>query len=485
MAAIAPEPGGLAEVTSRKAAIDVVGQFAWRIANLLLGVVVTVLIVRALGEKAFGQWSAIFAVTQIVSVFGDLGLEQVAVRRAAAEPAAEGRWLGSLITLRLAIAVPLGIAQLAVLLALSQTAAMRIASLILGGLIPLSALVAYRAVFQLRVQNRLTASLELLNGLVWAAGVVLVAALGGGLVAFAIAFGVAALASTVPLVVLASRAAQVQLRGSRQGWGELWRVGVPVAVGTVLVVSYGRIDQVLVFEVLGDRAAGLYGAAYRVLDRGMVVPATVLTTLFPLIAAAHGVDPVRVRQLVQLGAEIVATVAFPVLPVVAVTAAPLAQLLFGADFRDAGAAFAILMGLFAVSGFGYLASYLVLILRRQRWFLRVAALALVVNVVLNLLLLRPLGFEAAAVVTLVTEALVITWTLSTVFPGIGLRLRLGRLARITAASLLAGGAAEAVERAAWGLGVALVAAGVVYVAALWALRAWTLAELRAVAAREV
>ena len=77
-----------------------------RIGNLALGVVVTLVIVRALGKAGFGEWSTIFAVTQIATNFGELGLPQVAVSRAASDPPRETQWLGALLSLRLALAIP-------------------------------------------------------------------------------------------------------------------------------------------------------------------------------------------------------------------------------------------------------------------------------------------------------------------------------------------------------------------------------------------
>ena len=66
------------------------------------------------------------------------------------------------------------------------------------------------------------------------------------------------------------------------------------------------------------------------------------------------------------------------------------------------------MAAFAVICFGYLGGNLVVLLELQRLFVRNAAIALVFNVVLNLLLIPPYGFLAAAWVTLATEILVVS-----------------------------------------------------------------------------
>ena len=98
------------------------------------------------------------------------------------------------------------------------------------------------------------------------------------------------------------------------------------------------------------------------------------------------------------------------------------------------AALPILMAAFAVICFGYLGGNLVVLLELQRLFVRNAAIALVFNVVLNLLLIPPYGFLAAAWVTLATEVLVTVLTLGAALRSLELRLRVRRLLLAAAAA---------------------------------------------------
>jgi O-antigen/teichoic acid export membrane protein len=484
MPATDPGAAALRRVSSRRVVLDIAGQLVTRGGNIALGIAVTIVLVRVLGDARFGQWSTILAVVQIVGYFGDLGLEQIAVRRAAEDDAREAQWLSTLLTFRLLVGIPATVSTIVVTVALAQDATMRATGIILAGTVLVGSLASYRTVFQLRVRNSTTAAFELANGLVWGLAVVVIAIAGGGMVTLAAAFLGASLTTTLAQAVLAHRLVPLRPTLDRAQVREFVRIGVPVAVGSLLILSYGRIDQVLVFHYSGDRGAGLYGAAYRILDRSMLLPGTVVATIFPLMAAAHATDVARVRRLVQLGAEVIATLTFPVLPVVVFLATPLIQLLFGPEFREAATAFAILMGLFAISGFGYLSGYLVLLLGLQRRFIVIALVGLAVNVGLNLLLLPRYGFEAAAWVTIVTDLVVVGWSLRTSLGVLEQRLALGRLARLTGAALAAGAAAGAVHAAGLGLAAALLAAVLVDVALVLGTRAWTVPELRAILARD-
>src|SRR6476619_4134282 len=119
---------GSVGVTRASAGRDIAGQMVLRALNLALGVGVTLLLVRTLGTTGFGRWSVLLAVFGFVSYFGSLGLAQVTVERAAADPDRAPHWFGALVTLRLALMGPVTLLSLAVCLAISDDANMRVAA---------------------------------------------------------------------------------------------------------------------------------------------------------------------------------------------------------------------------------------------------------------------------------------------------------------------------------------------------------------------
>ena len=161
------QAGGLHEVTDRRATADVLVQIVGRVLNLALGIVVTLLIVRSLGDNRFGEWSTVFAVTTIAGYFASMGLEPTAVRRAAADRGREAEWLGALVTLRLALAVPVTLVSLGAVLLLANDNEMRVAGLLVAGSILLGGPGTLRTVFQLRVRNYVPIAVMTLNSVLW------------------------------------------------------------------------------------------------------------------------------------------------------------------------------------------------------------------------------------------------------------------------------------------------------------------------------
>jgi O-antigen/teichoic acid export membrane protein len=186
------------------------------------------------------------------------------------------------------------------------------------------------------------------------------------------------------------------------------RQGLPVGIGGLLTLGYGYVDQVIVFEIAGPHDAGLYGAVYRIYERIQFLPAAIMTTLFPLFVAARDNDPARVRRLFRTTVDFLMLTSVPALAIALAGPRAITELLFGADFAEAGPALPLLMATFVVVSLGYLTGYLIVAYDLQRRFLAIAVGALVFNVGANLALVPPYGFMAAAWITLATEILVMT-----------------------------------------------------------------------------
>jgi O-antigen/teichoic acid export membrane protein len=467
-----------APVAGRRAALDVLSQVVGRAGNLLLGVAVTLILVRALGASGFGAWATILTITQLVGYLGDMGFEPVAVRFAAAQPDRRAGWLGALVAVRLALTIPSTAAAVACVVLLSGSSEMAVAGTLVCLTLLLSAPSALRAVFQLRTRNDIPVAVMTLNSIMWTAGAAVLAAAGGQLVAFAALFLAVAVATTTVQTILALRAQPLAFANVLARARSLLRIGIPLGIGGVLTLAYVRIDQLLVFELAGAREAGLYGAVYRILDQAQFVPISLTTTLLPLLSAAYPVDPRRVRRLLQVGLDLLAVASLPALAFTIVAAEPVMRLLFGADFVAAAPALPVLMAAYVLTCFGYVFGCMIVILELQARLVAYSAVALVFNVGLNVLLVPSFGFIAAAWITLATQILVLGVGATVVLRRMPLGLEVRRVAGATASALVMAVTVHALDVLGAPFAALLAVAGAVYVALLLLLRVVQADDLR-------
>lgn len=466
-------------VGSRRVVADVAVQLGGQVVNIALGVVTTVVIVRALGASRYGEWATILAAIELIATVGNFGLETVAVRLAAQEPEREGAWVGAATSLRLAIALPMLAAFLLALAVMASDHEMLVAGVVLSVLFLTAALSTLRIVFRLHVRNHVTVAFTTANSVLWAGSVIAIAALGGGMVAFALAFVAITLVVQGALAVLALRTIRVRWRGSRGLWPRLFGIGISVGIAGTLTFAYGRIDQILVYELVPDPSdVGVYAAMYKILDNAGFVPMAVMVTLFPIMAGFFPADPPRLRRMMQIAIDYLTIVALGGLALAIVAAEPIVELLYGPDYVSGATVLTILVAAFIPICIGNVAGNMVVAMDLQRRYIWFAALGLALNVPLNLLLLPTYGIEAAAWVTLLTEVVVVSLSLAMVLRKIELRLSLRHIALATLGATISALAVWGLRQAGAGAIVLVLAMTALYPALLVALRAVDLKELR-------
>jgi O-antigen/teichoic acid export membrane protein len=141
------------------------------------------------------------------------------------------------------------------------------------------------------------------------------------------------------------------------------------------------------------------------------------------------------------------------------------------SFAPAASALPVLMGAFVSISFGYLVGNMVVILGLQRRYLAYAIVGLIVNVVLNVALIPPFGFRAAASVTLVTEFTVMSLSMRSVLKRLELRPEWDRMRRVAIAAAAMGGAVALAQSGGLPLGVLVALGAALYIGLLFALGA--------------
>jgi O-antigen/teichoic acid export membrane protein len=465
-------------VSSSRAASDIALQIVAQVLNLALGIVVFRLVARTLGPTRYGQWSTLLAIIDLVGVVGSLGLENVAVRFATAEPEREDMWIGAVTTLRAALTVPVIILYVIAVIVISNDQTMLVTGLIMTLLYLTSIWSTLRVAFRLRVRNDIFAAFMLANSVLWTGAVIVIAAAGGGMVELAIAFVTISVLVQGAVGVLAFRTVSVRWRGSRALWPRIARLALVVGIGGALTFAYGRIDQLLVFELSPHASeAGLYAAMYKVLETAGFLPVAVMMTLFPIMSGLYPSELIRLRKLTQLAIDYLTIVSLGGLAFTIAAAGTIVDLLLGPAYHAGTSALPVLMAAFVPICIGFVGGNMVLATGLQRRYIYYATLGLLVNVVLNVIFIPIYGFQAAAWVTLATELVVVSITLVAVLRKIEMRLS---LRKIGLAALAAGASALVVWRlrdAGAQIEWLLLAMGVLYPALLIALRALDVQEL--------
>lgn len=195
----------------------------------------------------------------------------------------------------------------------------------------------------------------------------------------------------------------------------LLQVSWPLALSSLAVLIYMKIDQTMLGDLIGPEAVGIYSAATRLSELWYVVPSVILPSIFPSIVALRSTDQQRYNQRLQWLFNIMVKGAVFVAIAVSLISGLAIRLIFGEAFQEAGPILAVHI---------WAALFVFLGLVQHAWdvsegytffsMMRTFAGA-ICNVVCNLILIPLYGGMGAAIATLLSYACS-AFLMNSVFP---------------------------------------------------------------------
>jgi O-antigen/teichoic acid export membrane protein len=358
-----------------------------------------------LGATAFGLYQYASTVTTLLTGFTELGLGMWTTRALARSGGATGPILAMGMRLRVAAVAPYALLVLLVALTQGEPEARR-AMLILGVAALASSFIDYfGAIFRGREDFRHEAMMNALRAVLMTGsalvGLYTTRSVRGLALGLAVGGAVTAVLSLV-LVMGRHRGASSGAPATRAGARAVLREALPLWLSGLLATLYFRSDVVLVRYFAGDAEVGAYAAAYRIFEGTMLLPAAIMAVAFPRLARAGdaraGVTRLELRlvlSMLALGLVIGAALLLVDDQVV--------RRLLGATFERSAVSLRVLAWTIPVMFVSYATSHFVIARGRERAFVVVLGLLLVLNVTLNVALVPRLGGVGAAWSTLITE----------------------------------------------------------------------------------
>ena len=399
-----------------------VGSFALKVSHTLLTLGLTVLLARLLGPEGYGIYSYALALVTVLAIPAHVGLPTLLIREIAGHQVRQqwGLLLGVLRFANItALVMSVGLATLAGLLGwflaerfgtqqlLTFAWALSLVPLMTLGLLRGAALRGLRKVVQGQLPEQV-----LQPGLLMVLVGLTVALAGAETLSPALTMALHALAFLVTFLLGAMPAETGPARP---------QYAVRAWLRSLLPLSF-----LAGMQVINNRAGivmlGLLGNAeevgiYRVASQGAMLVVFGLTAMnmvvSPYVARFYAQnDTAKLQRMITISARVMLLAALPVAAVFVVFGDDILRLVFGADYVPGHAALAILcVGQLINAATGSVVAILNM-MGHERDTARSVALAAVLNVMLNALLIPFYGIEGAAVATAVSLA---AWNLLMVY----------------------------------------------------------------------
>ena len=403
----------------------------------------SVLVIRRLGPEVFGQYSAILAIGAVFMIFSDLGLSPYATRQVARLRSEENseehirELYGNMLGLRIVLTFITACMQIG-------TAWLTGEPMIIIGAVALNCL----GLFMYGIQGSTDSVLSGMERFDISAR-----ARVGQQILFVI-LGTAALflhlsyygliGASICAILLLTIQCWHGLRSlgispghiQPQKWLKLLRVSLPFGViGFTLGLSY-KFDSLLIYHFRGDSENGLYTAAYNLIFSMAMISNVINTALYPSLSRQAAHDQSSLHHVYDRILRYLIITGLPIAVGGSILADHIILLLGGEAYRGAIDVFRILVLVSPLMFVSEYLGYIVLIRGEEKLAARSVVISTSVNVVANILLIPRYGMMAAAVITVITEAVLMGQYASVIYGKVHFNLKNSFVAPLIAAMLM-------------------------------------------------
>lgn len=372
-----------------------------------LGLVVVVWLARYLGPEQFGIFSFAVSFIGLFSVIAGLGLHEVVVRDIVRDQAGRGETLGTAAFLQLiggAIAYSFAIGLIHFLRPNDHLAQAMVGILGFTMLFRASDVVAFY--FEAEVASKYTVWVQTGTFIAFATVKGALILSNASLIAFAWAALMEGLCVAVLMaLMLKLRGTTVeQLRATRARAGELLAHSWPLLLSGIAIILYMKVDQIMLAQLVGDEAVGIYSVAVRFSEVVYFVSVAIIASVFPAIIRTkdHSISLYyeRLQKLFDIMVWLSLCAAIPM----TFMSTAVVAFLFGDVFAPAGAVLSIHIWAAVFVFLGVVSNKWLVAENRGGLVFHRSLLGMTTNILLNLLLIPAYGPIGAAIATVVSQA---------------------------------------------------------------------------------
>jgi len=387
---------------ARNTGIIIVGDIVFR----LISLAVTIYLARYLGTAGFGKYNFVFAYLAFFNILTDLGLQTILVREMSRDPSITPKLIGNAYIIRLILTVTAIISSIVVITLMSYpadtTTYVYIASLTV---LFVSFSDFYRTIFEanLRMEYSIIAKLAF-KGL--SAGLILwIVFTKGTLLHIMIALVFSEMVKTLLSYLFSRKFVRPRFEIDFKLWRYLLREALPLALSSVILIIYYRIDVVMLSMMKGDTPVGLYSAAYKLSEPLSLIPSALVTSLFPIMSASFKSSREKLIKTYRLGIKYILIIMLPIAMGTTLLADKIIFWIYGMEFSGSVTALQILIWALVFTSINPILTRLLTSIGEQKLNTVSHTLCAIVNVTLNLILIPTLNYNGAAIATVITNVI--------------------------------------------------------------------------------
>ncbi|MFH2502131.1 flippase [Klebsiella indica] len=375
------------------------------IIRLGLGFIVSVWLARYLGPNGFGLFNYAYAMIAIYSAVASLGMNGVVVRELVQDKISPCIIMGTSFVLQLIgslFASILVVLTVIVLRPNEWNLLLVVLCMLPSVMLRSSDVIKYW--FESIISSKYTVWAQNISFFISSAIKICIIYFDCGYLAIASTVTLESLFVTVLLFLFYKRKSTFKWNVSIIEAKRLFSISWPLVLSGVALMLYMRIDQIMIGNILGDAAVGVYSVAVKMVEIWYFIPIAIVSTMFPKIIKAKFINEDEYNEKLQILYDILVIIGVILALAVTFSSDMIISTLFGQQYTEASRLIkwyswvSIFYFLSSASGRWYINEGL------QKFALNRNILGLLIGVVLNFALIPLYGAVGSVYATLIAYA---------------------------------------------------------------------------------
>lgn len=421
---------------TRKIASSTVWQIFSRVGMAVLGLVTVKVLVSGMTVEQFGEYTTAYKFLDFFGILADFGLYVVIIREMTKNPEKEQETFSNMFSLRMTLAI---LVYLIAVIAVYLTPQYR------GTFIPFGVTIAGLAMIVTFFNGMLTAVLQrhldmritslgiilgkvtqaiMFIGLFWYVGSLFTDTKGITESTFYNLFWIGLISSIIMTYITYTKARQyikIEWNFDYEKWKKIIIETFPYGMAIFLGTVYLKIDVIMLSLMKGNFDVGIYGISTKLLEIIMIFPQYFLNSLLPIFTLILVTErsPEKFKVLIEKTLLVMGLLVFPIVfggislayPIIATIGDP--EYLSTATRVGADAALKIILLTLPFTFYSQVYQYLLISQKKHSALLFINLIAVIINVILNIIFIPKYGFMAAAITTVISEffVLIVSYTM--------------------------------------------------------------------------
>ena len=379
--------------------------FIAQVVTYLIAFLYTIYSAQYLGAEGFGILTSGLAFTLIFGTFADLGLSPLIVREVSREKSLHSMYTGSILLIKFILSFAILVLMMGIVhLQTHEPVMIHVVYILALWVVVNSFSQLFYSVFQAYEKMEYQSISSIINSVILLLGVIYGIYASLGVLWFAFSY---LLASVVVLVyctcIYLTNFKKPVFKIDWPFWKLTIMAALPLSIASIFSIIAFRVDTVLLSIIQGPTEVGWYSAAYKLIESLMFVPMVYTSAIFPVLSNFHISSQESLKLLYRKSVKYMTMLSLPVAAGTTIFAPNIIIFLYGSSYYPAVMALQILIWTIPFLFLTYIFSTLLISINKQNVILKITFIAMVFNVIANLLLIPIYGYTAAALLTVLTE----------------------------------------------------------------------------------